>query len=327
MIQYNKKYCEGIFMANSEEILEIEYYLRYLVSKCNKTINGLCAEHGDTQKKVYNNLLERFCYGDVSSNPKLERIRYLIETKKANNNIRPYGFFDLNTLLAYYKYLKNIIDYSRNGDMSVSMAVDNASRDLIKSRVPTLENGFYDINNPINLRMINGEHIPLKRMSTEKFKRIYDEYHCRELLQEFITERANSIQSKRDVVEEQDHSSSEQIINYVKEKKVKKSSQQKSQENLIISSISYGGILFNVISSEYQHLHTDKFLPTYLIEGVSVDGKYKLQAVCDILNGTVYEGELINVLTRENVPGFNAQVVELNLDSKTASKSKEMGEM
>ena len=110
-------------------------------------------------------------------------------------------------------------------------------------------------------------------------------------------------------------------------KKVKKSSQQKSQENLIISSISHCGIVFNVISSEYQHLHTDKFLPTYLIEGISIDGRYKIKAVCDILNCTVYEGELINVLTRKNVSGFNAQVVELNLASKTAPKSKEMGEM
>ena len=280
-------------MAENIDKLALEYYLRRKVSHCNKTINGLCQEKGVKQSIIYNTLLSRFCAGRGVGSDILEKIYYNIERNNPYPDMRPYAFFDLDTIYAYYTYLRKIVYYARFGKNDMNDAVNLAIGDLLNPDTPLEQCGFYDVNNPVTLRTVDGREMPLKRMSTEKFAKTYEELVCRDMLSKYSEERKISIGEKqKDISEKQtedNYTSIEEIKSFIEDKKHK-------EEKKIIQkkeTFEYDGITYDIISKEYKFQHRDNFTPLFQVDAISIDGKYRLSANVD-MNNKVYQGIVIS---------------------------------
>lgn len=279
------------------DILALEYYLRRKVSHCNKTINGLCQEKGVKQRVVYNELLSKFCKGRNAKSDVLDEIYYMIE-RNNSADLKPYTYFDLDTLYAYYIYLRNIISYARYHNYDMSKAISMAIGDMLSPETSLEDCGYYDMNNPVTLRIdkSTGKVAPLKRLSTEKFSKTYEGLACRDMLSDYLSlkkdiPRKQPIENKS--TEKKETHSAPEIKQFVERKRDKESHKQEGprpEKKLIIV---YKGINFEVLSKNYEHQHRDNFTPLFRIEGVSVDGKYRLVANVD-LDNKVYEGLVMN---------------------------------
>jgi hypothetical protein len=179
-------------MAGSDDKKALEYYLRYIASQNNKKLSGKCdrGEHAN----IFYRLVERFCIGRDSSSSILDSIYSFIGKETFGKDIRPYAFFDIDTLIAYNEYLNKVRLYSDDG-VYIYRAIDLAMKDMLSSSRPIRENGYYDKRKPVVLRRDDeGRVKPLRRLPTKSFESRYDIADCQKMLNEYIKEKELDIQ-------------------------------------------------------------------------------------------------------------------------------------
>jgi len=301
-------------MLEKDDKKALEYYLRYIASQHNKKISGLCGigEHST----IFNKLVERFCVGSLNNSTVLEKIYYFMGKETFGKDLRPYAFFDIDTLIAYNKYLEKVRTYAKGGT-SVSRAIDLAMKDMLSSATPIEENGYYNIKKPVGLRMDedNSQIHPLKRLPSKSFESRYNFSYCENLYDDYLQERELAVskmtaQTPSDIAS-QDATTDVSSANTVPVEKRNENLPPKALELPMEKVVFDGKGYFTFHNRRYRRIGKTNFMgladrgvPIYQIVGRSLADDHNITLTIDYHN-CVYDGKFYVLGTQECVDFIN----------------------
>ena len=181
----------------------VRAFLLREVANCNRRIVGIVKDCSKSNREVYNTCFNDIFFnfgGSRNNQPQASAYEHMSANPKKSYSI--YNYFDIDTLIAYRKYLENII----NG-VDVKLMKDNRrratsrdlreslseSRSLLRSRPGEAITGYYDVKRPVVLakkKDKDGTHLdPVKPLSREVFDKKYDWKECREELKKYISSK------------------------------------------------------------------------------------------------------------------------------------------
>ena len=214
---------------NEEQILR--KYIKRRIAEKNATFAKMTYQYRESAKLMRNNIFVSFARGNngtfdvTTSNMNLKSIRQDIE--RTGNKLSPYNYFDLDTLIAYDKYLGIIIEhvealrrksqrhYYKIEDFD--NAISFTAPKFLLENAGTFETGFYNIVCPVSLlRDANNRLSPERTPDGKAFAKKYSFQYCEDLLQSYLEDKYLSKSSKQQSTEFEDEEDFDFVYNKVK---------------------------------------------------------------------------------------------------------------
>lgn len=172
----------------------LRHYLRRQIADVNKKISGR-ARQIDGYSSVFADIIGGFANPYKSNDTDILRDIY-DDIRCCHKSSSVYNYFDLDTLYAYYEYIKFIfknIEKSRREQgrytcrpYDFDRAIESGCRWLIKNKGKE-ESGFYSLDNPIGVMYKDGELSPERTLSHEDFNKRYDDIECVRTFESYMT--------------------------------------------------------------------------------------------------------------------------------------------
>lgn len=206
-----------------KDIITLRKYLKRKIAEKNIVFNGMSYKFKEQSKRMRNNIYLTFARGKNSSydmttsNLNLKYIREDISI--AHKDLSPYNYFDLDTLIAYDKYLEIVIDEIYNSREKrgrsyfviddFSSVIERIAPEYLISHAGEKETGFYNINCPIQTLQNSFGKITYERTPDKRaFEKNNSKSECEKLLSKYLKEKhstqENDIQKKEEEISEPD---------------------------------------------------------------------------------------------------------------------------
>lgn len=313
------------------DTVALSKYLKRLIAEKNRVIGGMSHNFLTESRDLRNDIYRQFARGGNDL--------YLIDRDiayRGKRDISIYNYFDLDTLIAYNKYLDLIIrtmdsnkrfcnrNYFTPKDMGLAIKVQVPKYCL--EHAGEVSTGFYNPTHPITpLRDEDGKLTYEKTPDKRSFEKKYGLTKMQDMLDEYIDTKVLAMQEKQskkeDIAQEKQ---SPDTIEYVKTKKANNSKKSMDEEMDILSLFT-----LNIHGKKYNISHVEKyfdsnFSPVNYIVGVSDSGRFKVIGFVDI-EGNEYTGDAYSadgeIVVDRSQTGLDFYV-DGNLKSRRTKTSK-----
>lgn len=187
-------------MGNIDEKV-LREYVRRLIAGQNAELSRMVYKFKESTGRMRGEIYRNFARGDMSYFSKTTGNLNLSEInddiKDSGKKLSAYNYFDLDTLIAYHKYLEYIIEnlYTRRNDAGRGYFLLSDFEDVINKKASTFFNknygtedtGYYSLNKTIvALRDSKGKLAPESTMAKKSFTSKYSQVDFPSMLEEYL---------------------------------------------------------------------------------------------------------------------------------------------
>ena len=189
---------------NQNDLKTVKQYVMRNIAEKNIVLSRMLYAFKESSKLLRFNIYKNFAAGSVSHYSMTEsnlNLKYIYEDLKTNGStVAPYNYFDLDTLIAYDKYLETVMDNifnNREKNHRKYFILDDFNR-AIDYDTPNLFNkceddkiiGYYNHSCPLRTLKDSAGRVTFERTpSKQSFNKKHTKSECRELFSKYLSER------------------------------------------------------------------------------------------------------------------------------------------